>query len=92
MLKFKLLFGKNKLEFTDIDVALRMAFALSEKFNVHMIVYDDDEVVKIVMIKEEWELMLMAQGILLIIAIKVILDNNYIISGNIINNQLSNKR
>lgn len=53
MLKFKLLFGKNKLEFTDIDIALRMAFALSENFNVHMIVYDDDEVVKIVMIKEE---------------------------------------
>lgn len=53
MLKFKLLFGKNKLEFTDIDVALRSAFALSENFNVHMIVYNYDEVVKIVMIKEE---------------------------------------
>lgn len=36
MLKFKLLFGKNKLEFTDIDVALRSAFALSENFNVHI--------------------------------------------------------
>ena len=52
MLKFKLLFGNNKLEFTDIDVALRSALALSEDFNVHMIVYND-EVVKIVMIKEE---------------------------------------
>ena len=55
MLKFKLLFGNNKLEFTDIDVALRSALALSENFNVHMIVYNDDEVVKIVMIKEERE-------------------------------------
>ena len=53
MLKFKLLFGKNKLEFTDTDVALRSAFALSENFNVHMIVYNDNDVVKIVMIKEE---------------------------------------
>lgn len=53
MLKFKLLFGKNKLEFTDIDIALRSAFSLSENYNVHMIVYNDDEVVKIVMIKEE---------------------------------------
>lgn len=52
MLKIKLLFGNDKLEFTDIDVALRSAFALSENFNVHMIVYND-EVVKIVMIKEE---------------------------------------
>ena len=47
-----MLFGKNKIEFTDIDVALRSAFALSENFNVHMIVYND-EVIKIVMIKEE---------------------------------------
>ena len=53
MLKFKLLFGKNKLEFTDIDVALRSAFALSENFNVHMVVYYDNEVVRHVMIKEE---------------------------------------
>ena len=53
MLKFKLLFGKNKLEFDNIDVVLRSALALSENFNVHMIVYNDDEVVKIVMIKEE---------------------------------------
>ena len=52
MLKFKLLFGKNKLEFDNIDVALRSAFALSENFNVHMVVYYD-EVVKHVMIKEE---------------------------------------
>ena len=53
MLKFKLLFGKNKLEFDNIDVALRSALALSENFNVHMIVYNNDDVVKIVMIKEE---------------------------------------
>ena len=48
-----MLFGKNKLEFTDIDVALRSALALSENFNVHMIVYNDDEVVRHVIIKEE---------------------------------------
>ena len=55
MLKFKLLFGKNKLEFTDIDVALRSALALSENFNVHMIVYHDDVVIRHVIIKdEEW--------------------------------------
>ena len=53
MLKIKLLFGSDKLEFTDIDVALRSAFALSENFNVHMFVYYDDEVVRHVMIKEE---------------------------------------
>ena len=56
MLKFKLLFGNDKLEFTDIDVALRSAFALSENFNVQMVVYYDDEVVRHVMIKEEGEL------------------------------------
>lgn len=50
MLKFKLLFGNNKLEFADIDVALRSALALSEKFNVHMIVYNDDDVVRYVTI------------------------------------------
>ena len=53
MLKFKLLFGSNKLEFDNIDVALRSAFALSENFNVHMVVYYDDEVVRHVMIKKE---------------------------------------
>lgn len=53
MLKFKLLFGEDKLEFTDIDVALRSAFALSENFNVHMVVYYDDEVIRHVIIKEE---------------------------------------
>ena len=53
MLKFKLLFGKDKLEFTDIDIALRSAFALSENFTVHMVVYYDDEVVRHVTIKEE---------------------------------------
>ena len=53
MLKFKLLFGKNKLEFTDIDVALRSAFALCENFDVHMIVYYDADVVRHVIIKEE---------------------------------------
>lgn len=56
MLKFKLLFGKNKLEFTDIDVALRSAFALSENFNVHMVVYYDDKIIRHVMIKEERKL------------------------------------
>lgn len=53
MLKFKLLFGNDKLEFTDIDVALRSALALSQNFNVHMVVYYDDEVIRNVMIKEE---------------------------------------
>lgn len=53
MLKIKLLFGNDKLEFTDIDVALRSAFALSENFNVHMVVYYDDEIIRHVMIKEE---------------------------------------
>ena len=53
MLKFTLLFGNNKLEFTDIDVALRSALALSENFNVHMIVYHDNKVIRHVMIKEE---------------------------------------
>lgn len=53
MLRFKLLFGNNKLEFTDIDVALRSAFALSENFNVHMIVYHDDVVIRHVIIKDE---------------------------------------
>ena len=52
MLKFKLLFGSNKLEFDNIDVALRSALALSENFNVHMIMYND-EVVRHVTIKEE---------------------------------------
>lgn len=55
MLKFKLLFGNNKLEFTDIDVALRSALALSENFNVHMVVYYDDKVIRHVTIKEEGE-------------------------------------
>ena len=53
MLKFKLLFGNNKLEFTDIDVALTSAFSLSENFDVHMVVYYDDEVVRHVTIKKE---------------------------------------
>ena len=55
MLKFKLLFGSDELEFDNIDVALRSAFALSENFNVHMVVYYDDETIRHVMIKEERE-------------------------------------
>ena len=55
MLKYQLLFGNSTLEFDNIDVALRSAFALSENFNVHMVVYYDDEVVRHVMIKEERE-------------------------------------
>lgn len=53
MLKFTLLFGNDKLEFTDIDVALRSAFALSNNFNVHMVVYYDDVVIRHVIIKDE---------------------------------------
>lgn len=53
MLKFKLLYGSYTLETNDIDIALQSAYELSENYNVHMIVYNDDEVVKIVMIKEE---------------------------------------
>ena len=53
MLKIKLLFGNDKLEFTDIDVALRSAFSLSEKFTVHMIFYCDDGVLRYVTLKEE---------------------------------------
>ena len=53
MVKYQLLFGSNTLEFDNIDVALRSAFALSENFNVHIVVYYDNEVVSRVMIKEE---------------------------------------
>ena len=55
MLKFELLTGSFKLEFENIDVALRRAFALSENFNVHMVVYYDDKVVRRIIIKEESE-------------------------------------
>lgn len=53
MYKYILLFGSDELEFDNIDVALRSAFSLSENFNVHMVVYYDDEAVRHVMIKEE---------------------------------------